>query len=140
MLSASNLLITDEIIITIQRMFREEQILTVSKLAEEIATQNMLDQAMMMHRILQAGLQVQEVQNLKPALTMVRFALKKLDDDIHSLAFESDVRKKMMNETLTMLMDLRTNELAKNLPGNDNEQAHVKNGAVYSKPSNDKGA
>ena len=88
MLSASNLLITDEIIITIQRMFREEQILTVSKLAEEIATQNMLDQAMMMRRILQADLQVQEVQNLKPALTMVRFALKKLDDDIHSLAFK----------------------------------------------------
>lgn len=140
MLSASNLLITDEIIITIQRMSREEQILTVSKLAEEIATQNMLDQAMMMRRILQAGLQVQEVQNLKPALTMVRFALKKLDDDIHSLAFESEVRKKMMNETLTMLMDLRTNELAKNLLGDDNEQAHVKNGAVYSKPSHGKGA
>ena len=134
-LSASNLLITDEIIITIQRMPREEQILTVSKLAEEIATQNMLEQAMILRRILQAGLQVQEVQNLKPASNMVRFALKKLDDDIHSLAFESDVRKKMMNETLTMLMDLRTNEIAKNLPGEDSEQAHVKNGAVYSKPS-----
>ena len=135
MLSASNLLITDEIIITIQRMQREEQILTVSKLAEEIATQNMLDQAMMMRRIIQAGYQVQEVQNLKPASNMVKFALKKLDDDIHSLAFESEVRKKMMNETLTMLMDLRSNEIAKNLPGEDSEQAHVKNGAVYSKPS-----
>ncbi len=134
MLSASNLLITDEIIITIQRMPREEQILTVSKLAEEIATQNMLDQAMMMRRIIQAGLQVQEVQNLKPAMNMVKFALKKLDDDIHSLAFESDVRKKMMNETLTMLMDLRGNNIAKNLPGEDSEQAHVKHGAVYSKP------
>ncbi len=135
MLSASSLLITDEIIITIQRMPREEQILTVSKLAEEIATQNMLDQAMMMRRILQAGLQVQEVQNLKPALNMVHFALKKLDDDIHSLAFESDVRKKMMNDTLTMLMDLRANDIARNLPGQDSEQAHVKNGAVYTKPN-----
>jgi integrating conjugative element protein (TIGR03755 family) len=134
MLSASNLLITDEIIITIQRMPREEQILTVSKLAEEIATQNMLDQAMMMRKIIQAGLQVQEVQNLKPAMNMVKFALKKLDDDIHSLAFESEVRRKMMNETLTMLMDLRGNEIAKNLPGEDSEKAHVKNGAVYSKP------
>lgn len=83
MVSASNLMITDEIIITIQRMPREEQILTVSKLAEEIAVQNMLDKALMMRRILQAGLQVQEVQNLKPALDMVKFALK-LDDDIHS--------------------------------------------------------
>ena len=138
MLSASNLLITDEIIITIQRMPHEEQILTVSKLAEEIATQNMLDEALMMRCILQAGLQVQEVQNLKPALNMVRFALKKLDDDIHSLAFESDVRKKLMNETLLMLMDLRANEISKNMPGQDSEQTLVKNGAVYPKPVQDK--
>ncbi|HDV5948544.1 TPA: integrating conjugative element protein [Legionella pneumophila] len=139
MVSASNLMITDEIIITIQRMPREEQILTVSKLAEEIAVQNMLDKALMMRRILQAGLQVQEVQNLKPALDMVKFALKKLDDDIHSLAFESEVRKKMMTETLGLLMDMRGSDIAKGLPGDDHEQSQVKNGAVYVKPDS-KGA
>lgn len=134
LVSASNLLITDEIIITIQRMTREEQMMTVSKLAEDIAVQNMLDKALMMRRILQAGLQVQEVQNLKPALDMVRFALKKLDDDIHSLAFENEVRKKMMSETLGLLMDIRGNEIAKGLPGDDHEQSTIKNGAVYPKP------
>lgn len=134
LVSASNLMITDEIIITIQRMPREEQILTISKLAEEIAVQNMLDKAMMMRRILQAGLQVQEVQNLKPALDMVKFALKKLDDDIHSLAFENEVRKKMMTETLGLLMELRNNEIAKGLPGEDHEQSSIKNGAIYLKP------
>lgn len=134
LVSASNLMITDEIIITIQHMPREEQILTVSKLAEQIAIQNMLDKALMMRKILQSGLQVQEVQNLKPALDMVRFALKKLDDDIHSLAFESEVRKKMMTETLSMLMDLRSNEIAKGIPGEDHEQSSVKNGAIYVKP------
>lgn len=134
LVSASNLMITDEIIITIQHLPREEQILTLSKLAEEIAVQNMLDKAMMMRRILQSGLQVQEVQNLKPALDMVRFALKKLDEDIHSLAFEKEVRKKMITETLSLLMDLRSHEIAKGLPGNDHEQAQVKHGAVYLKP------
>ena len=131
--SASNLLITDEIILTIQHLPREEQLLTVSKLAEEIAVQNMLDKALMMRRILQAGLQVQEVQNLKPALNMVRFALKKLDDDIHSLAFENEVRKKMMTETLGMIMDIRQQARSQNLPGRDHEQPAVKNGAVYTK-------
>lgn len=134
MVSASNLMITDDIILTIQRMPREEQLLTVSKLAEEIAVQNMLDKAIMMRRILQAGLQVQEVQNLKAALNMVKFALKKLDDDIHSLAFESEVRRKMMTQTLGLVMDLRANEMAKGLPGDDHEQSQVKNGAVYEKP------
>jgi len=112
-------------------MPREEQILTVSKLAEEIAVQNMLDKALMMRRILQAGLQVQEVQNLKPALNMVKFALKKLDDDIHSLAFENEVRKKMMTETLNLVMDMRNAEISKGLPGEDHEQSSIKNGAVY---------
>ena len=134
LVSASNLLITDEIILTIQRMPREEQLMTVSKLAEEIAVQNMLDKALMMRRILQAGMQVQEVQNLKPALDMVRFTIKKLDDDIHSLAFENEVRKKMMTETLGLLMDMRGNEIAKGLPGDDHEQSVIKNGAVYQKP------
>lgn len=135
MVSASNLMITDEIIITIQRMPREEQILTVSKLAEEIAVQNMLDKAMMMRRILQAGLQVQEVQNLKPALDMVKFAIKKLDDDIHSLAFENEVRKKMMTKTLGLLISIRNNDIAKGLPGDDHEQSQIKNGAIYVKPN-----
>lgn len=139
LVSASNLMITDEIIITIQRMPREEQMLTVSKLAEEIAVQNMLDKALMMRRILQAGLQVQEVQNLKPALDMVRFALKRLDDDIHSLAFENEVRKKMMTETLGLLMDIRAQEIAKGLTGDDHEQSTIKHGAVYLKAEN-KGA
>jgi hypothetical protein len=94
----------------------------------------MLDKALMMRKILQAGLQVQEVQNLKPAQDMVKFALKKLDDDIHSLAFENEVRKKMMTETLTLLMDMRANEIAKGLPGDDHEQVPVQNGAVYVKP------
>lgn len=131
--SASNLLITDEIIITIQHLPREEQMLTVSKLAEEIAVQNMLDKALMMRRILQAGLQVQEVQNLKPAMNMVLFALKKLDDDIHSLSFENDVRKKMMTETLGTIMDIRHQAQNQNIPGQDHEQPAVKNGAIYVK-------
>ncbi|HAT1868169.1 TPA: integrating conjugative element protein [Legionella pneumophila] len=131
--SASNLLITDEVIITIQHLPREEQMFTVSKLAEEIAVQNMLDKALMMRRILQAGLQVQEVQNLKPAMNMVLFALKKLDDDIHSLSFENDVRKKMMNETLGTIMDIRHQAQSQNIPGQDHEQPAVKNGAIYVK-------
>lgn len=131
--SASNLLITDEVITTIQHLPREEQMLTVSKMAEEIAVQNMLDKALMMRRILQAGLQVQEVQNLKPAMNMVLFALKKLDDDIHSLSFENDVRKKMMTETLGTIMDIRHQAQSQNIPGQDHEQPAVKNGAIYVK-------
>lgn len=130
-LAASNILITDDIILSIQHMPREQQVLTVAKLSEEIATQNLLDEAMMLRRLLQAGFQIQEVQNLKPAQTMVTAAIKKLDHDIHSLAFESEVRKKMMTQTLNLIMKLRAHEMATSAPGEDHEQAMVKNGAIY---------
>ena len=130
-LAASNILITDDIILSIQRMPREQQVLTVAKLSEEIAIQNLLDEAMMLRRLLQAGGQIQEVQNLKPAHTMVSSALKKLDHDIHALSFESEVRKKMMGQTLSLIMKLRANDRANSTPGEDHEQALVKNGAVY---------
>lgn len=130
-ISASNLLITDEIITAIQRMPREQQILTVSKLGEEIAIQNLLDEALMLRRLLQAGFQIQEVQNIKTVQDMVRFALERLDGDIHSLAFEHEVRKEMMTKTLELIMDLRTHNVANSTPGDDREQSRVKDGAVY---------
>jgi hypothetical protein len=125
------MLITEDIITAIKHMAREDQILTVSKLGEEIAIQNLLDEAMMLRRILQAGFQIQEVQNLKPAQTMVRFALEKLDKDIHSLAFEHEVKRKMMTKTLNLIMDLRSKELANSLPDDTREESLVKDGAVY---------
>ena len=130
-ISASNIVITDEIISAIQRMPREQQIMTVSKLGEEIAIQNLLDEAIMLRHLLQAGMQIQEVQNLKPAHRMVTSALNKLDKEIHSLAFESEVRKKMMTQTLNLIMDLRTRDLAKSMPGATHEADLIKNGAVY---------
>ena len=130
-ISASNLLITDEIITAIQRMPREQEILTVSKLGEEIAIQNLLDEALMLRRLLQAGFQIQEVQNIKTVQEMVRFALERLDGDIHSLAFEHEVRKEMMTKTLELIMDLRTHTVANSTPGDDREQSRVKDGAIY---------
>ena len=85
----------------------------------------------MLRHLLQAGMQIQEVQNLKPAQTMVNAALSKLDKEIHSLAFESEVRKKMMTQTLNLIMDLRTHDLAKSMPGSTHETDLIKNGAVY---------
>ena len=130
-ITASNVLITDEIITAIQRMPREQQILTISKLGEEIAIQNLLDEALMLRRLLHAGLQIQEVQNIKAIQDMVQYALKKLDSDIHSLAFEHEVRKEMMTKTLELIMDLRTHNVANSMPGDDKSQPVVKDGAIY---------
>lgn len=130
-LSASNVLITDEIITAIQRMPREQQIMTVSKIGEEIAIQNLLDEAIMLRHLLQAGMQIQEVQNLKQAHRMVREAVNKLDKEIQNLAFEGEVRKKMMTDTLNLVMGVRKNGLANAMPSSTRDEGLIKNGAVY---------
>lgn len=130
-LSAGNILITKDIITAISLMQREEQIMTVSKLSEEIAIQNLLDQALMLKRILQAGYQLQEVQNLKPAQQMVMAAIKKLDNDIQELAFEKNIREKMMTNTLRVIMSVRNNNLQKSQGEKGLNRGLIKNGAIY---------
>ena len=130
-ISAANLLITEDIITTIQHMPREQQVLTVAKLSEEIALQNLLDEAMNLRRILQAGAQIQEVQNLKPVKDMVHYTLKKLDGDIKTLSFEHDVRRKMMGQTLKLIMQLRNNDMAASIEESPHTDKLVKQGAVY---------
>lgn len=137
-ISVPNLLITADIITGIQRMSDEQKLLTVSKLAEEIAIQNLLEEAMMLRRLLISGSQIQEVQNLKPAFSMVNQAIKRLDSDIHSLAFENEVRQKLMTKTLQLIMDLRNHQLLNHLPGEEKEKSVVKNGAVYRQALGDK--
>ena len=58
-------------------------------------------------------------------------ALEKLDKDSHSLAFEHEVKRKMMTKTLNLIMDLRSKELANSLPDDTREESLVKDGAVY---------
>lgn len=130
-ISAGNIFITKDIITTISQMPKDAQIITVSRLSEEIAIQNLLDEAMMMRRILLAGFQIHEVQNLKPAQMMIRQALKRLDDDIQSLAFESEIRKKMMTDTLRLLMEIRSKNLANSQPNTERSIEVIKHGAVY---------
>jgi len=130
-ISASNILITEDIIKTIQIMSREEQILTVSKLGEEIAIQNLLDEALMLRRILQAGFQIQEVQNMKPLQAMVRDAIARLDKDIQMLVFEQNVKRQMMTKTSQIIMAKHHHNLMESLPDDNHEQTVVKNGAIY---------
>lgn len=131
-ISAGNVLITKDIISGISLLSREEQIITVSKLAEEIAIQNLMDQALMLKRILYAGFGLQEVQNLKSAKDMVSQAIAKLDNEVKGLSFEQEMRKKMMTDTLKVIMNARERNLARSKADNNNEQNLIKNGAVYS--------
>lgn len=139
-LSAGNILITKDIISAISFLPREEQIITVSKLAEEIAIQNLLDQALMLKRLMQAGFQIQEVQNLKPAQQILKQAIGKLDSEIAQLAFEQDVRKRMMTNTLKIIMDVRAQKMNASKGSAVQSMDVIKNGALYKKKEMESGS
>lgn len=130
-LSSSNMAITADIITTIQALSREQQIIAVSKLAEDIAIQNLLEEALSLRTILYAGFQVQEVQNLKPVRDMVQNAIAKLNTEIESLAFEGNIRKQMANQTLKTILSIRDEAIENSAPDALHSDAAVKHGAIY---------
>ncbi|WP_028389143.1 integrating conjugative element protein [Legionella fairfieldensis] len=130
-LSPGSVLITRDIISSISLLAREEQIITVSKLAEEIAMQNVLEDALMLKRILETGYQIQEVQNLKPVQDMIKQAIARLESEIKGLSFEQEVRKRMMTDTLNIVMDVRRQQLKSAQPSKSQGQEIIKEGALY---------
>jgi len=130
-ISPENMAITDKVITTIRYLERENQLVFIEALAEKIATQNLLNQALMLRRIFQAGLQVQEVQNLKELRGNILTTISNLEYEIKSISFEHDVRKKMMSKTIQTILEINTELQAEN---NQLDQEHnpvIKDGAIY---------
>jgi integrating conjugative element protein (TIGR03755 family) len=130
-ISTANMVVTSEIISTLQSLDREEQIISVSKLSEDIAIQNLVEEALSLRRILIAGYQIQEVQNLKPIREMVKGSIDLLDSEIKSLAFENTIRSQLANKTLKTLTEIREEMLSKSNRDQDSEDDGMVDGAIY---------
>ena len=79
------MLITPEIIRAVRTRTSEEQAIAISKIAEDVAIQNLVDEALLLRHILIAGSQTKPVHNLKPALTTIYRTINQLDQDIKEL-------------------------------------------------------
>ena len=130
-LNSGGMAVSFEVIDTIKNMERSDQIVAVSKLSQDIAMQNLIEEALALRRILLAGFQIQEVQNLKPVRTTVKNTIDVLDKEIESLAFENKVRRELTNKTLSTILEIRDEAMAKaNAPSAQNTD-HIANGALY---------
>tara|TARA_B110000879_G_C11156354_1_gene507078 strand:- start:1022 stop:2467 length:1446 start_codon:yes stop_codon:yes gene_type:complete len=129
--SPENMAITDKVITTIRFLDKENQLVLVESLAEKIATQNLLNQALMLRRIFQAGLQVQEVQNLKELRGNILTTISNLEYEIKSIAFEHDVREKMMSKTVQTILDINAELKAESTTSGEEQSPIIKDGAIY---------
>lgn len=130
-LNSGGMAVSFEVIQTIKYMERPDQIIAVSKLSHDIAMQNLIEEALALRRILLAGFQIQEVQNLKPVRTTVKNSIDLLDKEIESLAFENKIRRELTNKTLSTILEIRDEVMAKANASSTNNTEHMANGALY---------
>ncbi len=103
--SATDLVISPQVISTLKNIDSSQQGIFINKLAQEVAVQRLMDKAFIARDILQTGSQVPVIASNKPAQDILQKARSDLDNHIHSIRFESKVRKQMMSDTVSTLLN-----------------------------------
>ena len=91
-------------------MDASQQGIFIHKLAQEVAMQRVMAKALTARDILQAGRQVPAVATNHPAQVILQDKMTTLDNEIRSLSFEAQVRKQMMSDTLSSMMNFSSTQ------------------------------
>lgn len=102
--SAGGIAISPDVIASIRTMEPPQQTIIVNKLAQEVAVERLIDKALVARTILATGAQVPVIAANQPAQAIIHHAVNNLNNDIRSLAFESQIRKQMMSDTLSQVL------------------------------------
>lgn len=110
--SAPGVMINTAVIKAIQQKDPVTQAILINKLSEEVATAELIDQALLAKQILQEGSQVPAIYSNKAAQEAIKNALERLDQAINNLLFNVHVRKELVSDTATQLLEDTQNEQA----------------------------
>ena len=102
--TAPGVAITRQVIEAIRLMPASEQGLIIGRLVAEISTARTVEKALYARRLLLTGRQVPEVYATEVAREHADGAIAELDKEIENLLFESRVRKEVVSDTLTTLL------------------------------------
>ncbi|MCG8026007.1 MAG: integrating conjugative element protein [Candidatus Thiodiazotropha endolucinida] len=102
--TAPGVAITRQVIEAIRLMPEAEQGLIIGRLVAEISTARTVEKALYARRLLLTGRQVPEVYATEVAREHADGAISELDKEIENLLFESRVRKEVVSDTLTTLL------------------------------------
>ena len=102
--SADGIAISPDVFTSIRGMDATQQVMIINKLSQEVAMQRVIDKAFVAKNILSTGAQVPVIASNHPAQVIITQAITNLDNDIHALAFEGEIRKQPMSGTLSEVM------------------------------------
>ena len=102
--TAPGVAITRQVIEAIREMPVPEQRLIMGRLVSEISTARTVEKAMYARRLLLTGRQVPEVYATEVAREHAEVSIVELDKEIENLLFETRVRKEVVSDTITTLL------------------------------------
>lgn len=130
--SSPNLVITPGVITAIRNRTPEDQTIAVSKLSEDVAIQNLVDEALLLRQLLLAGSETQSVHNVKPALYTIQATLNALDKNIDQLKQASELRDQMTTHSVEAILNSETEGQAGALGTHEQTQMpETDQGAIY---------
>ncbi len=103
-ITAPGVAITRQVIEAICEMPASEQSLIMGRLVSEISTARTVEKALYARRLLLSGRQVPEVYATEVAHEHADISITELDKEIENLLFETRVRKEVVSETITTLL------------------------------------
>lgn len=132
--SADNLVISPQIIHILQGMDASQQGIFMNKLAQEVAIQRLMNKALTARDLLQTGSQVPVVATNEPAQKLLEQARTHLDKNIESIAFTAQIRRQMMSDTLSNIINYANSQQqqAFDVSKVNQPQPVIQNGAIPS--------
>lgn len=103
-ITAPGVAITRQVIEAIREMPASEQSLIMGRLVSEISTARTVEKALYARRLLLTGRQVPEVYATDVAREHADTSIVELDKEIENLLFETRVRKEVVSDTVTLLL------------------------------------
>lgn len=104
LVTAPGVAVTRQVIEAIREMPATEQGLIIGRLVSEISTARTVEKALYARRLLLSGRQVPEVYATEVAREHADTAITELDKEIESLLFETRVRREVVSDTVTVLL------------------------------------
>jgi len=131
--SAYGLNVTPDVIDTIRNMPTEEQTITISKMAQDVAYQNLIDEALMLRQLLITGMETEQVQNNQAAIDTINQVLNNLQNDIRDLTYARQIRNENTSSTLQKVLQVQSGQQGAALVNQSNQtpMPQMLNGAVY---------
>ncbi len=111
LISAPGVAVTPEVIHAVRTLESDERGAVVERLASEVATARIVEQALVARRLLRAGVREANIAATPAGEQIYAVVLPELDSEIQSLFFENEIRHALVSKTaLTVLKERRARD------------------------------